>query len=149
MPLKMRDSVVQDYIPQQGGDGETDMDKQRMMQLFQPVQNEDGSWSVPTFGKQVFKDLEEAMNMVETYGVKDRTGIDKFLKSFKERKIGAMGTLSDFWNSTPEQQAAGMKVFNNLTGDFTDMFKSAPPPPANPYADPSLDIPFGSDGYIK
>ena len=130
MPLKMRDSVVQDYVPAfiQNGSGETEADAKRMQELFNPIQNDDGSWSVPTFGKQTFKSLEEAQEMVKTYGVKDRTGIDKFLKSLKDKHTGAMGTLSDFWNSTPEQQAAGMRVYNNLTGDFTDMFKAAPPP---------------------
>jgi hypothetical protein len=155
MPLKMRDAVVQDYVPAftQGGNSETEADDERMRLLFMPYKNPDGSFSVPTFGKQTFKSLEEAEEMVKTYGVKDRTGIDKFLKSFKERNIaGPMGTLSDFWNSTPEQQASGMKVFNNLTGDFTDMFKATPPPSANPaesyLEDPSVQL-FGDDGFIK
>ena len=154
MPLKMRDSVIQDYVPAftQDGGGETEKDKQRMMEMFQPVQNEDGSWSVPTFGKQTFKDLEEAMTMIETYGVQDRTGIDKFLKSFQPAKTGAYGTLADFWNSTPEQQAAGMKVFNNMTQDFTDTFKATVEPPA-PSAQSYIEDPvvqlFGDDGLIK
>ena len=153
MPLKMRDSVIQDYVPAftQDGGGETEKDKQRMMEMFQPVQNEDGSWSVPTFGKQVFKDLEEAMDMVRTYGVIDRTGVEAFMKS---KTAGAFGTLSDFWNSTAEQKAAGMKVFNNDTGDFTDEFREIADDHPKTYPmhidlrDPSVQL-FGDDGLIK
>lgn len=152
MPLKMRDAVVQDYVPAftQGGNGETDKDKQRLMELFQPLQNKDGSWSVPHFGKRAFKDLEEAMEMIQTYGVGDRTGVDEFMKSKSE---GAYGTLSDFWNASAEQRASGMKVFNNKTGDFTDTFKEIaddhPRVPSQSYPqDPMVKL-FGDDGLIK
>ena len=145
MPLKMRDAIVQDYIPPyngSGGSGETEADEQRLMNLFEPVQNKDGTWSVPHFGKQVFKSLEEVKDMIRTYGVGDRTGVEAFMKT---KKAGEYGTLSDFFNSSVEQRAAGMKVFNNLTGDFTDNFKET----VDQLPDPTLDIPFGSDGYIK
>ena len=90
---------------------------------FIPIANKDGSWSMPHFGDATFGSMQELMRFKKNYAVRDRTGIDKFLKNYKGEQEGqAMGTLSDYFKLKPEDRARGMKIFNNETGDFTDVF---------------------------
>lgn len=134
--------TVTPYVPpapESGVGSESEMDEARMKAILAPVQNADGQWTVPQFKSQVFDSLEQAEEFAKRYGVTDRTSIDKFIE--KQRK-GVFGTLSDYWNASDEQRAAGMKIYNNETQDFTDDFRSR-------MEDPTLDIPFSDDGYIK
>ena len=148
--------TVTPYVPpapESGVGSESEMDEERMYQMSKPISKEvylkmfklkpyqiaEGQWAVPQFGNQTFDSMEQASEFAKRYGVTDRTGIDEWIK--KQEK-GVFGTLSDYWNATDEQRAAGMKIYNNETGDFTDDFRSR-------IEDPSLDIPFSDDGYIK
>ena len=134
--------------PTSGEGSETEMDEQRAKMGLIPTKEKDGRWSVPQFKGQVFDGFEEAQNFIKRYGVTDRTSIEAFMK---KKEAGAYGTLSDYMNSSEEQQRAGMKVFNNETGDFTDDFMRADPQPRS-----ELDVhiqngtypPWDTGGYF-
>lgn len=113
---------------------------------FIPIANKDGSWSMPHFGDATFGSMKELMKFKKNYAVRDRTGIDKFLKGYKgEKEEQAMGTLSDYFKLKPEDRAKGMKIFNNETQDFTDVFTHNLEPAPEDVAPPDWD----NGGLVK